>query len=190
VYNPQRCTPSWRRPSTGGHLGTSILWTARVREGRRHNNPNWGCDCSFGRRRKMAAVWRGFQRRCDGHLRRHCWRSRACTHGSDGATVAGPTLSRWARRLLLLLPLLPAIRPLCRGRLGQDDRHVHCPDPGRCSVDKKISDRITSASEEELRPLWAEHHGVCTSWTVLVASKIAKDPNELSFADEGKGQRE
>src|SRR5271156_1452478 len=49
----------------------------------------------------------------------------------------------------------------------------------------KISGRITNASDEELRPLWAKNHGTCTSWAVLMASKIATDLNEISFADSG-----
>jgi hypothetical protein len=49
----------------------------------------------------------------------------------------------------------------------------------------RILRKIENASEEELQILWANHHGVCTSWAVLLASKIAEDPNDLSFADSG-----
>jgi len=49
----------------------------------------------------------------------------------------------------------------------------------------KVSDRITNASDEELRPLWVKNHGVCTSWVVLVASKVTTDLNKISFADTG-----
>src|SRR5271156_949546 len=50
---------------------------------------------------------------------------------------------------------------------------------------EKVSGRIINASDEELRRLWAKNHGVCTSWAVLVASKIATDLNEITFADTG-----
>jgi hypothetical protein len=42
---------------------------------------------------------------------------------------------------------------------------------------------IRNANENELRSLWENRHGGCTSWAVLLASKIAKDPNDLYFAD-------
>lgn len=48
-----------------------------------------------------------------------------------------------------------------------------------------ILQRIENADEEELRSLWVNSHGVCTSWAVLLASKIADDPNDLFFADAG-----
>lgn len=49
----------------------------------------------------------------------------------------------------------------------------------------RVLRRINDANDEELRPLWKNHHGVCTSWAVLLASKIADDPNNLCFADDG-----
>jgi hypothetical protein len=50
---------------------------------------------------------------------------------------------------------------------------------------ERILQRIQNANEEELRSLWADHHGTCSSWAALLASKIAGDPNELFFADTG-----
>ena len=41
--------------------------------------------------------------------------------------------------------------------------------------------RIRNANEEELRSLWINNYGTCTSWAVLLASKIAEDPNDLFF---------
>ena len=51
---------------------------------------------------------------------------------------------------------------------------------------KKILRRIRNASEKELQSLWADCHGLCTSWAVLLASKIAEDPNDLYFGDAGR----
>ena len=34
---------------------------------------------------------------------------------------------------------------------------------------KSILLRVKSASEDDLRPLWSAHHGLCTSWAVLIA---------------------
>jgi hypothetical protein len=48
-----------------------------------------------------------------------------------------------------------------------------------------ILQRIRNANENELRSLWANHHGGCTSWAVLLASKIVEDPNDLYFGDAG-----
>jgi hypothetical protein len=98
VYSPQRCTPSWRRPPTSGHLRTGIPWTTRIAPGG-DNSYCLGHDYSCGRWRKLAVVWGSFRRRCGSHLRRHCWRIRACIHDSDGTAVAGAVFSRWARRL-------------------------------------------------------------------------------------------
>jgi len=50
---------------------------------------------------------------------------------------------------------------------------------------ERILQRIRNANEEELRSLWIKNYGICTSWAVLLASKIAKDPNDLFFADAG-----
>jgi hypothetical protein len=50
---------------------------------------------------------------------------------------------------------------------------------------ERILQRIRNANEEELRSLWANYYGVCTSWAVLLASKIAEDPNDLYFGDVG-----
>ena len=50
---------------------------------------------------------------------------------------------------------------------------------------ERILQRIENADENELRSLWENHHGSCTSWAVLLASKIAEDPNDLYFADVG-----
>jgi hypothetical protein len=49
----------------------------------------------------------------------------------------------------------------------------------------RIIQRIQNANENELRSLWADNHGTCSSWAVLLASKIAKDPNDLYFVDVG-----
>ena len=49
----------------------------------------------------------------------------------------------------------------------------------------RISQRIQNANENELRSLWANRHGGCTSWAVLLASKTAEDPNALYFEDAG-----
>jgi hypothetical protein len=46
---------------------------------------------------------------------------------------------------------------------------------------ERILQRIRNANEEELRSLWIKNSGICTSWAVLLASKIAKDPNDLFF---------
>jgi len=48
-----------------------------------------------------------------------------------------------------------------------------------------IPNKIATASKDELQSLWADSHGVCTSWAILVASKIARDPDDLTFADAG-----
>jgi hypothetical protein len=50
---------------------------------------------------------------------------------------------------------------------------------------KRILQRIGNASERELQSLWADHHGTCSSWAVLLASKVAEDPNDLHFGDVG-----
>jgi hypothetical protein len=50
---------------------------------------------------------------------------------------------------------------------------------------EKILQRIRNASEEELRSLWINRYGTCASWAVLLASKIAEDPNDLYFGDDG-----
>ena len=39
----------------------------------------------------------------------------------------------------------------------------------------KIKLAINEADEDELRPLWAAHTGVCTSWAVAVAKTFAGD---------------
>jgi len=62
---------------------------------------------------------------------------------------------------------------------------IHIWDQLQCSLMEKISDRVEYASDEEIRPLWDERHGVCTSWAILVASKIKADPDKLSFVDAG-----
>lgn len=50
---------------------------------------------------------------------------------------------------------------------------------------ERILQRIRNANENELRSLWANRHGGCTSWAVLLASKIMEDPNGLYFRDAG-----
>jgi hypothetical protein len=50
---------------------------------------------------------------------------------------------------------------------------------------ERILQGIQNANENELRSLWANRHGSCASWAVLLASKIAEDPNDLFFADVG-----
>jgi hypothetical protein len=50
---------------------------------------------------------------------------------------------------------------------------------------ERILQRIRNANEEELRSAWVNNYGTCTSWAVLLASKIAEDPNDLFFADAG-----
>lgn len=49
----------------------------------------------------------------------------------------------------------------------------------------RILQRIQNANENELRSLWANLHGSCASWAVLLASKIAEDLNTLYFEDAG-----
>jgi hypothetical protein len=49
----------------------------------------------------------------------------------------------------------------------------------------RILQRIQNTNENELQSLWANCHGGCTSWAVLLASKIAEDPNDLYFEDAG-----
>lgn len=39
---------------------------------------------------------------------------------------------------------------------------------------QEVMDVIKSAKEEELRPLWETHTGVCTSWVVLVTLSLQK----------------
>ena len=53
-------------------------------------------------------------------------------------------------------------------RLGDDSEMMN-----------RVLRRINNANDEELRPLWKNHHRVCTSEAVLLASKIADDPNNL-----------
>ena len=50
---------------------------------------------------------------------------------------------------------------------------------------EKILQRIRNADDEELRSLWINRYGTCASWAVLLASKIAGDPNDLYFGDDG-----
>jgi hypothetical protein len=50
---------------------------------------------------------------------------------------------------------------------------------------ERILQGIRNANENELRSLWANRHGDCTSWAVLLASKISKDPNDIYFEDVG-----
>jgi hypothetical protein len=50
---------------------------------------------------------------------------------------------------------------------------------------ERILQRIRNANEEELRSLWINRQGTCTAWAVLLASKIAEDPNDLYFGDVG-----
>ena len=50
---------------------------------------------------------------------------------------------------------------------------------------ERILQRIRNANENELRSLWANRHGTCASWAVLLASKITEDPNNLYFGDDG-----
>ena len=61
--------------------------------------------------------------------------------------------------------------------------------PPQLRTDSKTMERILqgiqNANENELRSLWEDHHGDCTSWAVLLASKIAEDPNDLYFVDLG-----
>jgi hypothetical protein len=52
-------------------------------------------------------------------------------------------------------------------------------------LQQKILNRIEHATDDDLRTLWENGHGVCTSWSVLIASKIAGDPNDCYFADTG-----
>jgi len=56
---------------------------------------------------------------------------------------------------------------------------------GKSELSQKILDRIERASDDELRALWENGHGVCTSWSILVASKITADPNDCYFGDVG-----
>jgi hypothetical protein len=61
--------------------------------------------------------------------------------------------------------------------------------PPQLRTDSKTMERILqgiqNANENDLRSLWADHHGSCASWAVLLASKIAEDPNDLYFGDVG-----
>jgi hypothetical protein len=52
-------------------------------------------------------------------------------------------------------------------------------------IKERILQRIRNANEEKLRSLWANYYGVCTSRAVLLALKIAEDPNDLYFGDVG-----
>jgi hypothetical protein len=56
--------------------------------------------------------------------------------------------------------------------------------PG-AALEETIRNKIENAGEDELRSLWENFHGVCTSWVILVASKIATDFKGILFLDEG-----
>jgi hypothetical protein len=50
---------------------------------------------------------------------------------------------------------------------------------------KHLEKRIRQSPDDELRKLWVEHHGLCTSWSILIASMLFDDPNTMLFGDDG-----
>ena len=48
-----------------------------------------------------------------------------------------------------------------------------------------LEKRIRQSTDDELRRLWAEYHGLCTSWSILIASMLFDDPNTIHFGDDG-----
>lgn len=49
-----------------------------------------------------------------------------------------------------------------------------------------LEKRIRQSPDDELRRLWVEHHGLCTSWSILIASMLFDDPNTMYFGDDGR----
>ena len=49
-----------------------------------------------------------------------------------------------------------------------------------------LEKRIRQSPDDKLRRLWVEHHGLCTSWSILIALMFFDDPNTIYFSNDGK----
>ena len=53
------------------------------------------------------------------------------------------------------------------------------------STIEHLKKRIQQLQDDELRRLWVDHHGLCTSWSILIASILFNDPNTMHFGNDG-----
>ncbi len=50
--------------------------------------------------------------------------------------------------------------------------------------DEQLRHAVTNASVEELRALWENKYGVCTSWAILLVNEIEKSPDKATYWDD------
>jgi hypothetical protein len=53
--------------------------------------------------------------------------------------------------------------------------------------DKKgLEEKILISSEDDLKPLWQEGHGLCTSWCIYISDKVFGPHTIENFGDQGR----
>jgi len=72
--------------------------------------------------------------------------------------------------------------PLFWERLGSNGGNIRSPTTNRLGDEGENHAENPERQRERAPEL---HHGTCSSWAVLLASKIAEDPNDLYFVDVG-----